>query len=132
MKYDQENGLYSVFNKKNTNNPKTFLSYSKRAQSDIKDYFNNIVEEKNPEIAGKGLKSLDESVISFVGNLNGKNPTIRDFNNYLSETGQIAEKVSLKTKALSVGMKAVSVAGNVLTGLFVSSVLQAGDRKSVV
>lgn len=97
-------------------------------QSEIKGYFDSISAGIAPEVAGKGLKSLDESVISFVENLNGKNPTIRDFNNYLSETGQIAEKVSLKTKALSVGMKAVSVAGNVLTGLFVSSVLQAGFK----
>lgn len=97
-------------------------------QAEIKGYFDSISAGNAPEVAGKGLKSLDESVISFVGNLNGKNPTIRDFNNYLSETGQIAEKVSLKTKALSVGMKAVSVAGNVLTGIVVSSVLQAGFK----
>lgn len=120
--------MYSIFNNKNNNVPKTFSSYSKNVQAEIKGYFDSISAGNTPEVAGKGLKNLDESVISFVGNLKGKNPTIRDFNNYLSETGQIAEKVSLKTKALSVGMKAVSVAGNVLTGLFVSSVLQAGFK----
>lgn len=91
-------------------------------------YFSQLNDSKSPDAAKKGLNNLDNAVIAYGNSLNGTKASEEGFNNHLKETGQVAEKVSLKTKALSVGMKAVSVAGNVLTGLVVSSVLQAGFK----